>query len=55
MQEVALVEDQVKEALPPWAMALGPALKVTVGSGDLTETVADWVAVAPPAPWQVNT
>jgi hypothetical protein len=54
VQAVALVEDQVSEALPPWATELGPTLNSTVGSGDLTETVTAWLAV-PPAPWQVST
>jgi hypothetical protein len=40
-QEVALVDDQVKVALPPLVIALGPTLRLTVGVGDLTETVVD--------------
>jgi hypothetical protein len=51
--EVALTEDHVKVALPPLATALGPTLKVTVGAGDLTDTVAFWVAL-PPGPLQVR-
>ena len=46
---VALAEDQVKVALPPLATALGPTLRLTVGVGDLTETVADCEAL-PPGP-----
>ena len=53
-QAVAFVDDQVSEALPPWATELGPTLKLTAGSGDLTDTVTDCVAVAPLAPWQVK-
>jgi hypothetical protein len=51
--EVALEDDQVSVALAPLAIALGPTLTLTVGSGALTETVADWDAL-PPAPVQVN-
>ncbi len=53
VQAVAFVADQFNVALPPLVIALGPTLKVTVGVGDLIETVADWAAV-PPAPAQVN-
>jgi hypothetical protein len=52
-QAVALVADQVNVALLPLVMALGPTLRLTVGVGDLTETVADWTAV-PPGPEQVS-
>jgi hypothetical protein len=41
LHAVALAEDQVNVALPPLATALGPTLRLTVGVGDLTETVAD--------------
>jgi hypothetical protein len=41
VQAVALVVDQFNVALLPLEMALGPTEKVTVGVGDLTETVAD--------------
>ena len=51
--EVAFLADHVRVALPPLVMALGPTLRLTVGVGDLTETVVDWVAV-PPGPLQVN-
>ena len=50
---VALVDDQLKVELAPLAMALGPALKLTVGVGAVTETVADCVAL-PPVPVQVR-
>ena len=53
VQEVALVDDHVSVALAPLVIALGPTLKLTVGSGALTETVADWAAL-PPGPVQVN-
>jgi hypothetical protein len=52
-QEVALVAIQFKVALLPLVMALGPTLKLTVGAGDLMDTVADWDAV-PPSPEQVR-
>jgi len=38
---VAWVADQLSVALPPLVIALGPTLKLTVGVGDLMETVAD--------------
>jgi hypothetical protein len=53
VQAVAFEADQFRVALPPLVIALGPMLKVTVGVGDLTETVADCAAV-PPAPVQVK-
>ena len=45
--------DQFKVALPPAVTALGPTLKLTVGVGDLMDTVADWDAL-PPGPMQVS-
>ncbi len=53
VQAVALAEDQLRVALPPLAIALGPTLKLTVGVGALTETVVDCVAL-PPGPLQVK-
>ena len=53
VQAVAFVADQFRVALPPRVIALGPTLKVTVGVGDLMETLADWAAV-PPAPVHVK-
>jgi len=47
MQAVALVDDHVRMALAPLLMALGPTLKLTVGSGALTETVV----TASHCPW----
>jgi hypothetical protein len=47
--EVALVADQVSVELFPLVMALGPALKVTVGAGVETVTVAVCAEV-PPGP-----
>ena len=41
VQAVAWVDDQVSVELPPLAIALGPTLRLTVGSGALTETVVD--------------
>jgi hypothetical protein len=51
-QEVALVADQVRVELPPLTTVLGLAVKVTVGAGEVTETVADCDAL-PPVPVQV--
>jgi hypothetical protein len=53
VQAVALVADQVNVALLPLVIALGPTLRLTVGVGEFTETVADWAAV-PPGPEQVR-
>jgi hypothetical protein len=53
VQAVALVADQFNVALPPLATALGPTLRLTVGTGDLMETVADWAAL-PPGPEQLS-
>jgi hypothetical protein len=56
VQDVALVEDQVKVELPPLDTVLGFALIATVGAGAtdaLTVMVADWAAL-PPAPVHVN-
>jgi hypothetical protein len=53
MQEVAFVADQVSVELAPDVIALGPALKVTVGAGFITVTVAVWEPV-PLGPAQVS-
>jgi hypothetical protein len=53
LQLVALVAVQFNVALLPLVMALGPTLRLTVGVGDLIETVVDWTAV-PPGPEQVS-
>jgi len=54
VQAVALVETHVKLELPPLAMVLGLARRVTVAVGfGLTVTVVDCVAL-PPVPLQVN-
>ena len=52
-QDVALVADQVNMELLPLATVLGPADRVTIGAGVVTETVADWVAL-PPLPVQLR-
>jgi hypothetical protein len=52
-QEVASVEDQDKVEVAPLATVLGLALKVTVGDGEATVTVADCAAL-PPAPLQAS-
>jgi hypothetical protein len=53
VQEVALVADQVNVDVPPLATVLGLAAKVTVGAGEVTDTVDDCVAL-PPLPMQVS-
>jgi hypothetical protein len=53
VQDVALVDDQDSVELPPLAMVLGLALKLTVGAGEVTVTLADCAAL-PPAPVQVR-
>jgi hypothetical protein len=54
VQEVALVDDQVKVDVPPLTTVLGLALILTAAVGlGLAVTVVDWAAV-PPAPLQVN-
>lgn len=53
VQAFAWVDDHVRMALPPLLMALGPTLNLTVGSGALTETVVDCVAL-PLGPVQVS-
>jgi hypothetical protein len=52
-QALAFTEDQVSVALPPLATALGPTLRVTVGTGDLTEIVVAWFAL-PPGPSHIS-
>ncbi len=52
-QEVALVEVQDSIEVPPLVVVLGLALKVTVGAGEVTVTVADCAAL-PPGPVQVR-
>jgi hypothetical protein len=53
VQEAALVADQANVELPPLATVLGLAVKLTVGAGCLTDTVADCDAL-PPVPVQVR-
>lgn len=53
VQDVALVADQLKVELPPLATVLGLAKKVTVGTGCVTDTVADCAAL-PPVPVQFS-
>lgn len=55
LQAVALAVDQVKLELPPLTTVLGLALNATVGAGagEVTDTVADWLAL-PPGPVQVS-
>lgn len=54
VQAVALVADQVSVALLPLATVLGLAASVMVGTGCVTETMADWTALPPPLPLQVS-
>lgn len=51
--EVAFVEVQAIVEVPPLAIVLGLAVRLTVGAGVVTETVADCAAL-PPAPVQVS-
>jgi hypothetical protein len=51
--DVAFAALQLSVELVPFAIVLGLALRLTVGAGDFTETVADCAAL-PPAPLQVN-
>ena len=53
LHAVALVAFQDKVAAAPLAMVLGAALKLTLGAGAATVTVADCEAV-PPRPVQVK-
>ncbi len=53
VQAVALVEDHVSAELAPLVIELGFALKVTVGAGEWTLTVADCAAL-PPGPVHVR-
>ena len=52
-QDVAFAADQVRTELLPLMTELGFALRLTVGAGDFTDTIADWAAL-PPAPVQLN-
>ena len=52
-QAVALVDAHDSTAALPLVTVLGLALKVTVGAGELTVTVADCAAV-PPVPVQLK-
>jgi len=53
VQEVALLDDQARDAALPLVIELGLALRLTVGAAALTETVADCEAL-PPVPVQVS-
>lgn len=48
-----MVDDQDRVELPPFVTVLGLALKLTVGAGDATVTVADCAAL-PPVPVQLK-
>jgi hypothetical protein len=54
VQAVALVADQVSVELLPLATVLGLAAMLMVGTGCVTETVADCAALLPPVPVQVR-
>jgi hypothetical protein len=53
VQAVALVADQVSAELLPLATVFGLAARLRVGTGCVTETVADWAAL-PPLPVQLR-
>jgi len=53
VQAVALVDDQVNDDAAPLLTVVGLAARVTVGAGEVTDTVADCVAL-PPLPVQVS-
>jgi hypothetical protein len=53
VQAVALLDDQVNDDVEPLWTVAGFAVRVTVGAGEVTETVADCAAV-PPLPLQVS-
>jgi hypothetical protein len=53
VQAVALLADQVNAELLPLATVLGLAARLMVGTGCVTETVADCAAL-PPVPVQVS-
>lgn len=53
LHAVAFADDHESVALAPLLMALGPTLRLTVGSGALTETVVDCAAL-PAGPRQVS-
>jgi hypothetical protein len=53
IHDVALVADHDSMELRPLATELGAADKVTVGAGEVTDTVADWLAL-PPLPVQLR-
>jgi hypothetical protein len=54
VQAVALVADHVSVEAPPEATVLGLAVRLRLGAGGVTVTVADCVAL-PPAPVQTRT
>jgi hypothetical protein len=54
VQAVTFFADQVSVAPLPFATVLGLAASVTVGTGCVTETVADCAALLPPVPLQVR-
>ena len=54
VQAVALLADQVNVALLPLATVLGLAARLMVGTGCVTETVADCAALLPPVPVHVR-
>ncbi len=53
VQAVALVEDQLNVDALPLVIVLGLAVKLSVGTGAVTDTVADCVAL-PPVPVHVS-
>lgn len=53
VQAVALVDDQTKADVAPLVTVVGFAARLTVGAGEVTDTVADCAAL-PPLPLQVT-
>jgi hypothetical protein len=51
--DVAFAADHIRAELPPLITELGFTARLTVGTGDFTDTVADCAAL-PPAPVQVS-
>lgn len=53
VHEVAFVDDQVSVEFAPLAIVLGLAVRLIVGAGCVTDTVADCAAL-PPVPLQAS-
>ena len=53
VQAVAFVDDQARDDVAPLLTVVGLAARVSVGAGEVTDTVADCTAL-PPLPIQVS-